>query len=103
MWIKCSEKLVQQHVGESVGRKNVESIADEDTDGTDDESGAQRRRNRTCFLPHQLEVLEKAFQDCRYPEAAARESLALQTRLSDSKIQVRRPGTALSTSDHCSF
>lgn len=68
-------------------------LVDEEDDNTqesetEDESNNQKRRNRTCFLPEQLELLERSFQECRYPDSATRERLAKETNLSDNKIQV---------------
>uniref|UniRef100_A0A915L2S1 Homeobox domain-containing protein n=1 Tax=Romanomermis culicivorax TaxID=13658 RepID=A0A915L2S1_ROMCU len=76
--------------------EKIEKPVSESEDDGDNEYGVdqkspntqQKRRNRTCFLPEQLEILEKSFQECRYPESAARERLAHQTQLSDNKIQV---------------
>lgn len=73
-------------------------VADEEDDSddaiqeseTEDETSSTKRRNRTCFLPEQLEILERSFQECRYPDSTTRDRLAKETNLSDNKIQVSR-------------
>ncbi|POI22253.1 hypothetical protein CIB84_014000 [Bambusicola thoracicus] len=45
---------------------------------------------RTVFTAHQLEELEKAFNEAHYPDVYAREMLAVKTELPEDRIQNRR-------------
>uniref|UniRef100_A0A8C6KN69 Visual system homeobox 2 n=1 Tax=Nothobranchius furzeri TaxID=105023 RepID=A0A8C6KN69_NOTFU len=51
-------------------------------------SGEFRKRKKTIFTSHQLEELEKAFNEAHYPDVYAREMLSMKTELPEDRIQV---------------
>ncbi|KAH9278578.1 Homeobox protein EgHBX4 [Echinococcus granulosus] len=46
------------------------------------------RRHRTIYTPEQLRALEEVFAVNRYPDASAREEVAIRLGIAESRIQV---------------
>ncbi|XP_061481613.1 visual system homeobox 1 [Rhineura floridana] len=76
--------------------KRKENVSDEDSlsgdkinlKTSDSPIKRKKRRHRTVFSAHQLEDLEKAFNEAHYPDVYAREMLAMKTDLPEDRIQV---------------
>ena len=52
--------------------------------------GGKAKRSRTTFSQYQLEELELVFQQSHYPSMLMQQKLAMQIRLPESRIRVRR-------------
>ncbi|NP_001090191.1 visual system homeobox 1 [Xenopus laevis] len=76
--------------------KHKENISDDDSilgdkndlKASSAQSKRKKRRHRTVFTAHQLDELEKSFNEAHYPDVYAREMLALKTELPEDRIQV---------------
>ncbi|KAM9315637.1 visual system homeobox 1 [Gastrophryne carolinensis] len=76
--------------------KHKENISDDDSllgdkndyKASSSQAKRKKRRHRTVFTAHQLDELEKAFNEAHYPDVYAREMLALKTELPEDRIQV---------------
>lgn len=59
-----------------------------DSSPTISSASTKHRRSRTSFTSAQIEILEREFRNCQYPDMQKREDLAKLTKLTESRVQV---------------